>query len=409
LLKHFTRNVQGQIFGIDDTLDEVEPFGDEFFAVVHDEDTTNVELDVVQFLTSLEEIERSTLGNEEDRFEFELTFNGEVFDLQVVFPIVGERLVEFLVFFGGDVLGVTSPDGLGLVEEFPFGGGLLDLLGLFGLLLFFALAFFFIGYFFDLGLVAFFTFGFFAFGLGFGLAFFFFYFFLLLLLDPQGNGVRDELRVLLDEILQTAFLQVLKLILLKEDLDLGTTVKGFTIDVFADGEGTTSGGFPDVLVVIVVFGSYDYTVTDQVRGVETDTELTDHADVSTGLKSLHEVLGTGTSDGTEVVYEIGFGHTDTGIDDCDGVVGFVGDDTNVQALGVGVELGLVGKTLIANLVQGIRGVGNHFSQEDFLVAVERVNDQAQQLIDFGLESKGLDLACRGSRSGSVNRFGHCCV
>jgi hypothetical protein len=142
-LKHLTRDVQGQIFGIDDTLDEVQPFGDELLAVVHNEDTTDVELDVVHLLTSLEEIERSALGNEEDRLKFELTFDGEVLDLQVVLPIVGERFVEVLVLFGGDVLGVASPDGLGLVEEFPFVGCGFNLLGFLFLLL--ALSFLFVG------------------------------------------------------------------------------------------------------------------------------------------------------------------------------------------------------------------------------------------------------------------------
>ncbi len=50
LLKRLARDVQGKIFRVDDTLDEVEVFGDEVFAVVHDEDAADVELNVVALL-----------------------------------------------------------------------------------------------------------------------------------------------------------------------------------------------------------------------------------------------------------------------------------------------------------------------------------------------------------------------
>lgn len=48
----------------------------------------------------------------------------------MVLPVVGQALVERTVLLNGDLGGVTSPDGLGLVELFIGGLGLLDLLGL---------------------------------------------------------------------------------------------------------------------------------------------------------------------------------------------------------------------------------------------------------------------------------------
>lgn len=60
LLKSLTRDVQRQILGVDDTLDEVQILGNEILAVVHDEYTADVELDVVTLLLRLEEIERCT-------------------------------------------------------------------------------------------------------------------------------------------------------------------------------------------------------------------------------------------------------------------------------------------------------------------------------------------------------------
>ena len=61
LLEGLTRDVERKIFRVDDTLDEVEVLGDEVFAVVHDEDATDVKLDVVALLLGLEKIERSTI------------------------------------------------------------------------------------------------------------------------------------------------------------------------------------------------------------------------------------------------------------------------------------------------------------------------------------------------------------
>merc|ERR1719246_119884 len=105
LLERLTGNVKGHIFGIDNTLDEAEPFGDELVTVVHDEDTTDVQLDVVLLLLGLEEIKGSSLGNEKESAELEGAFNGEVLHGEVLFPIVGEGLVESGVLVFGDVLG----------------------------------------------------------------------------------------------------------------------------------------------------------------------------------------------------------------------------------------------------------------------------------------------------------------
>ena len=43
----FTGDIEGQVLGVDDTLNEVEVFRDEVFTAIHDEDTADVVLDVV--------------------------------------------------------------------------------------------------------------------------------------------------------------------------------------------------------------------------------------------------------------------------------------------------------------------------------------------------------------------------
>jgi len=68
LLKSLTGNVEWKILRINDTLDKVKVLGDELLAVVHDEDTADIELDVVTLLLLFEEIERST----EEIFQYQV-------------------------------------------------------------------------------------------------------------------------------------------------------------------------------------------------------------------------------------------------------------------------------------------------------------------------------------------------
>jgi hypothetical protein len=49
---------------------------------------------------------------------------------EVLLPVVGQALVERGVLLSSDVRGVTSPDGLRLVELLVFNSLFLDLLGL---------------------------------------------------------------------------------------------------------------------------------------------------------------------------------------------------------------------------------------------------------------------------------------
>ena len=133
-MKGLTRDVKGKVLRVDNTLDKVEVLGDEVLAVVHDEDSSNVELDVVPLLLGLEEVEGSSLGDVQDGLELELTLNGEVLDGEVILPVVAQALVEGSVLLRGNVLRVSGPKRLGPVQLLVLDLGLLDLLGLLGLL-----------------------------------------------------------------------------------------------------------------------------------------------------------------------------------------------------------------------------------------------------------------------------------
>ena len=118
LLKSFTRDVEWQVLGINDTLYEVQELWDEVITVIHDKDTSNIQLDRVLLLLVFEQIEWRTFWDEKESAEFKLTFNREVLNCQMIFPIVGQALVEFSVLFVGDIVWVTGPDWFGLETSF---------------------------------------------------------------------------------------------------------------------------------------------------------------------------------------------------------------------------------------------------------------------------------------------------
>merc|ERR1719367_2151324 len=116
LLEHLTRDVKWQIFGVYDTLDEVQVLGDELFTVVHDKDPADVQLDVVLLFLVLKQVEGGALGNEEEGAELQLSLNREMLHCQMLFPVVGQALVELAILFLADVIWIPGPDGLGLVK-----------------------------------------------------------------------------------------------------------------------------------------------------------------------------------------------------------------------------------------------------------------------------------------------------
>jgi len=195
LLQEFSGDIQWEIFRIDDSFYETEIFRDEVFTVVHDKDSSDVQFDVVLLLLGLEEIEWGSFRYIEQGFELELSFNGEQFYGQMIFPIVGESFVERAELFLGDVFLFSHPDWFGLVYCLEFGSNFFDFLGLF--------FFFFFGFFFDLDVLVLFVFRFFR------LVIVILDFLFSGLLYHQFNSEGDELRVFLNQFLDSLFFQEL--------------------------------------------------------------------------------------------------------------------------------------------------------------------------------------------------------
>jgi len=157
------------------------------------------------------------------------------------------------------------------------------------------------------------------------------------LLDLEFNGEGDEFGVLLDEVLDAALLEEFEIVVLHVEDDLGTTGNLFWVLIISDdGEGTTCSGLPSVLVVIIV-GLRDNgdSLSNQVSRVETDTELTNHRDISTVGKSFHERFCARLSNSSEMSDELLLCHADTSVPESEGVVGLIRDDPNLK---FGLEL-----------------------------------------------------------------------
>ncbi len=81
-------------------------------------------------------------------------------------------------------------------------------------------------------------------------------------------------------------------------------------------------------------------------------------------------------------------HADAGVGDGEGLVGFVEFEVDARRVDAIADEGLVpvvGEGEVAQLVERVGGVGDELAEEDLRVRVERVDDQLEELADFGLE------------------------
>ncbi|KAF8956163.1 hypothetical protein BDZ97DRAFT_2063093 [Flammula alnicola] len=136
--------------------------------------------------------------------------------------------------------------------------------------------------------------------------------------------------------------QVFKLILLEEETDLSTATKRGVDGVGGDGDSSTACSGSQI---------------NEVGGAETNTELTDHRDISPQAESLHEALENAQvakraksdektnpcarfRDGTQVVDHVCLGHTDSGIANLEDLVLLVRSDVNTEVF-LGIQLGWI--------------------------------------------------------------------
>ncbi len=104
------------------------------------------------------------------------------------------------------------------------------------------------------------------------------------------------------------------------------------------------------------------------------------------MKGFHEGFGARLGDGTQVVDKLLLGHTNTGILDRKSVVNLVRNDSDSEVWFEVESASIrVSDRYVSDFVQGIRSVGDQFSEKDFFVRVEGIDDETHQLLDVSIE------------------------
>ena len=124
-------------------------------------------------------------------------------------------------------------------------------------------------------------------------------------------------------------------------------------------------------------------------GVETDAELADEIIIlgATFFDGIEEGFGAGVGDGAEELDQFFGVHADTVILNGQGLGLFVGRDVDLECE-VAIGDVLLGKLRVTQLLEGVRCVGDQLANEDLFLSIKGVNNDIEQLLDFGLELVG---------------------
>mmetsp|Transcript_1825 Transcript_1825/g.3298 ORF Transcript_1825/g.3298 Transcript_1825/m.3298 type:complete len:301 (+) Transcript_1825:1307-2209(+) len=285
----------------------------------------------------------------------------------MLFPVVGDRLVERYIFILCDIIRLAHPDGLHVVEVLPLMADLLDLLGLLLLLSFVLIDFL------NLGLILIIL-----------IVFLIISNFLLGgLLGIKLDRESDELRVFLHKILDTFLLKIFRHILFHVKNDTGTTLKS-RIRGGSNCERSSCFRYPSVAFVVIVFRHNLNFISNKVSRVKSDTELSNHRDISSSREGFHESLSSGLGNSSKVIDKISLGHTNTRVFNSKSVVGLISNQLDLH-LRLGLEYGRVRERLVADFIKSVTRIGDKLTKENLLVGIESIDNQRKKLVDIGRE------------------------
>ena len=353
-LQQLAADVERQIIGVDHALDEAQVGGQQCLGVVHDEDALDVELDA-GLLVAIPQVHRRLGRDVEQLGVFGAAFDAVVRPGQRGLEVVADGFVELGVLLVADVFLGARPQGRSLVDGFPLAGldhaaglaaaGLVprgDQLAVFPLFLF------------------------------------------------HHDGQADVVGVLVDDVLELPAAGVVHRVVAQVQDDAGAALgagNGFDLEVAGAAAGPAHAFG---LLHAGAAGLDGDLVGHDEAGVKAHAELADELGVGllVAAELAHEVLGAALGDGAEVVDGFLGAHADAVVGDGQRFRVLVKGELHLE-FGVALVQAAVVDGLEAQLVAGVRRVGDQLAQENFLVRVQRMGHQVQQLGDFGLEGKGL--------------------
>mmetsp|Transcript_2342 Transcript_2342/g.5304 ORF Transcript_2342/g.5304 Transcript_2342/m.5304 type:complete len:248 (-) Transcript_2342:110-853(-) len=197
---------------------------------------------------------------------------------------------------------------------------------------------------------------------------------------------------MLGQIQQSGFIGVVNGIFLQEEGNFSTTSQSRTTRVFKDCEFRSPiGGGPDILGIgIWVLGSDLDTVSHQKGGIETDTELSNLTDFTgfailiATLQSLQKAGGSTASNSTQVGNHFIVGHSNTSVPNGQSASLAVEFNLNLKLV-FAIQQFWLGNGQESDLVKGVTGVGNQFTQKDVLILIKGVDHNVQHARNFGFK------------------------
>ena len=339
-LQDLARDVERQIGHIDHAAHEAQIHRQQLLGIVHDEHALDVQLDAMARV-AIPQIERRLSRHVEQLGVLVTALDAGMHPGQWLLIVMRHVLIEGLVFLVRDVVLRACPERVGLVDGFIFTGRLHGL-------------------------------GFFVPGL-----------------LGHANRQCDMVGVLAQNLADLPAVEQVLLLRTQMQNHFGAAPRMFNVgdgvialtarNPFDTGRGRRTG----------FTAAHRDFVGDDERGIEADAELADQIRVFllvTGQRR-EEFLGTRFGDGAQVRDRLIFGHADAVIGDGNRLGRRIDLHTDPELRVVFEEAG-VGQRFVAQFVASIRGIGDQLAQEDFLIRIQRVDHQLQQLFDFGLEGLG---------------------
>ena len=347
VLEELPGDVEAQVRGIHHAPDETEVLGQEVGALVHDEDAIGVELQALLVVLGVV-VHGGRAGDEEQGLVGDGALGGDGDHALGRDHLVVALLVELVVLLLRDLALLPLPEGDHGVQGLPLPDVLILRLVVGGALL--------------------------PAGVG----------------DLHPDGEADVVGVLLHEALQGILLEVLAV--------LAGLVLGVLLDVENDvgADGLLLAGLHGVAVHAVrlpaaggvgaVLARYDGDVVrDHEGGVEAHAELADDIRrLLAALGLLAELEGAAPGDDAQVVLQLLLVHADAVVPDGEGSGFLVGDQGDGEVLPPEAHL-VIRQGEVAELVDGVAGVGDELPEEDLLMGVDGVDHQVQQALGFRLE------------------------
>ena len=335
MLEHLTGDVEGEVGGVHHAPDKAEVVGQQVGALVHNKHAGGVELKALLILAGIEVV-RGVGRDIEHGLVLHLAFAVDVDHSQGILPVAIVLLIEGVVLLRSHLALGPLPqrhhgvEGLPLVIILPF--GLIVLTGVGGALL------------------------------------------LAGLVHEHLDGVVDIVGVLLHQVVQAVLLQVLAVLLIVGiHLDVKYNI-GAHAGLLRRLNGISIGALalpaPGLVRAVGLAGDGDL-VGHHEGGVKAHTELTD--DVHVGLLVLIHVLleleGAAAGDGAQVLLQLLPGHANAVVADGQGAGNLVGREDNLEVGPVQPHL-VVGEGLVGQFIDGVAGVGDDLTEENFLVGVD---------------------------------------